>query len=60
MTAARKYEQLALECLNLVEATRDPVARERLLRLAEFCGRLTAEADRQGSRGFWVESDRAA
>ena len=40
MDAVRKYQQLALDCLNLAETSRDPATQEQMIRLAEFCARL--------------------
>jgi hypothetical protein len=61
MNAAKKYEQLALDCLNLAEATRDPATQDRLLRLAEFCARFADHTEREeASSGFWSEGFKAA
>ena len=45
MDAVRKYHQLALDCLNLAEAARDPATQDQMLRLAEFCARLADGAE---------------
>ena len=34
MSAAAQYRRLAVSCLQWAEATRDPVVREQLMRLA--------------------------
>jgi hypothetical protein len=61
MNAASKYEQLALDCLNLAEATRDPATQDRLLRLADLCARLADHTEGQEtSSGFWSEDFKAA
>jgi hypothetical protein len=44
MDAARQFEQLALDCLNLAEGTRDLATQDQLIRLAEFCARLADHA----------------
>jgi hypothetical protein len=45
MDAARQYEQLALDCLNLAGATRDSATQDQMMRLAEFCARLADDAE---------------
>jgi hypothetical protein len=35
MDAIGRYEQLALDCLNLADASRDPTVREQLVHRAE-------------------------
>jgi hypothetical protein len=45
MDAIRKYHQLALDCLNLAEATRDPATQDQMLRLAEFCAKLADDSE---------------
>jgi hypothetical protein len=35
-SAAQKYHELALECLNLAEAAHDPATQDQLLRLARL------------------------
>ena len=45
MDAVRKYHQLALDCLNLAEATRDPATQNQMFRLAEFCAKLAEDSE---------------
>jgi anti-sigma factor NepR-like protein len=40
MQAAREYHQLALDCLELAEAPRDPTVREQMIRLATRWARM--------------------
>jgi hypothetical protein len=58
MNAAKKYEQLALDCVNLAEAARDPATQDRLLQLAGFCARLADNAQSEPDTGFWSEEIR--
>jgi hypothetical protein len=51
MDAVRKYHQLALDCLNLAEATRDPATQDQMLRLAEFCAKLADHSEDRISSG---------
>ena len=52
MDAARKYHQLALDCLNLAEAARDTATQDELIRMAERWARMADSAERRdGSRG---------
>ena len=60
MNVASKYEQLAMDCLSLAEAARDPGTQDRLLRLADFCARLAHLTESQASSVFWSEGDKAA
>jgi len=55
MNAANKYEKLALNCGNLAQATREPAAHDRLLRLADFCARLADHGRSRDGTGFWPE-----
>ena len=55
MNAANKYEKLALHCVNLAEATREPAPQDRLLRLGDFCARLADHGRTRASTGFWPE-----
>src|SRR5262245_48504392 len=49
---ARTYEQLSLDCLNLVEAARDAATQDRLLQhWARLAGRLASPASRCLTRG---------
>jgi hypothetical protein len=50
MDAARQYERLALDCLNLAEGTRDPATQNQLIRLAEFCVKLADDAEEKPDR----------
>jgi hypothetical protein len=52
MDATGRYEQLALDCLNLADAARDPTVREQLLHRAEYWARLAA-ADVKFISAFW-------
>jgi hypothetical protein len=45
MEAARNYHQLALDCLNLAEATRDPSIQDAMIRMAERWARLADRAE---------------
>ena len=40
MDTAREYHRLALDCLELAEASRDPIVREQMVRLAELVARM--------------------
>jgi hypothetical protein len=60
MNAAKKYEELALDCVYLAEAARDPATQDRLLRLAGFCARLADDVQSEPDTGFWSEHDQAA
>ena len=60
MNAAHKYHQMALDCLSLAEATRDPATQDRLLRLADFCARLASDTESQANTGFWSAPDKSA
>lgn len=44
MSATAEYRRLALACLQLAEATRDPFVRDRMMRLARQYARM-AEHD---------------
>jgi len=43
--SARKYHQVALDCLNLAEAARDPVIQDQMLRMAERWAKLAYRAE---------------
>jgi len=43
--SARKYHQVALDCLNLAEAARDPVIQDQMLRMAERWAKLADRAE---------------
>ena len=47
MEIAQKYRRVALDCLQLAEAARDPNVRDQMVRLAELWARL---ADRKDPR----------
>src|SRR5262249_62280186 len=62
---ARTYEQLSLDCLNLVEAAPDPATQDRLLQhWARLAGRLASPASRclsesrTAARLSWQKLDR--
>ena len=50
MAAARNYHRMALECLELAEAARDPVSQDTLLRMAERWAMLADRAERSPLR----------
>jgi hypothetical protein len=62
MNAASKYEQLALDCLSLAEATRDTGTQDQLLRLADFYAGLAHphHTETWASLSFWWDDDKAA
>jgi len=43
--SARKYHQLALDCLSLAEAARDPAVQDQMLRMAERWARMADHAE---------------
>jgi hypothetical protein len=45
MDSIRKYHQLALDCLNLPDAARDPAIQNQMLRMAELWARLADRAE---------------
>ena len=45
MDSARKYHQLALDCLSLAEAARDPAIQDQMLRMAERWAKLADRAE---------------
>jgi len=45
MNSVHKYHQLALDCLNLAEAARDPAIQDQMLRMAELWARLADRAE---------------
>lgn len=45
MGAARNYHRMALECLELAEAARDPVSQDTLIRMAELWASLADRAE---------------
>jgi hypothetical protein len=45
MEPARKYHQLALECLNLAEAARNPDTHDAMIRMAELWAKLADQAE---------------
>jgi len=46
MEATSKYHRLALDCLELAEAARNPAVREQMIRLAELWARMADGAER--------------
>ena len=50
MQAAHQYQRLALDCLELAEATRDPAMREQMIRLAKQCARMGDQAESEQHR----------
>jgi len=45
IVAAPNYHRLALECLELAEAARDPTTQDTLIHMAELWARLADRAD---------------
>jgi hypothetical protein len=43
MEAIPRYHRLALDCLQLAEAARDPAVREQMLRLSELWARMAEQ-----------------
>ena len=37
MDTARSYHQLAMDCLKMAEAARDPATQDEMIRLAQLC-----------------------
>jgi hypothetical protein len=60
MDAARKYHQIALDCLNLAEVSRDLATQEKMIRLAELWARLANNAESQATLAETEYGDRAA
>jgi hypothetical protein len=52
--AARKYHELALDCLNLAQAARDPATQDQVLPLAERWARL-ADCAKGGKSPRWAD-----
>jgi hypothetical protein len=50
MEAAWEYHRLALDCLELAEAARDPAVRKQMIRLAERWARMTHGTETDGHR----------
>jgi len=48
MDSVRKYHQLALDCLNLAEAARDPAIRGQMLQMVELLGQIGRSGRRDG------------
>jgi hypothetical protein len=44
MQAAHQYHRLALDCLELAEAARDPSVRDHMIRLAELWASMADRA----------------
>ncbi len=59
MGAARNYHRMALECLELAEAARDPASQDALIRMAELWARLADRAEAK-SPSRWPEGRRDA
>jgi hypothetical protein len=49
MGAADNYHRMALECLELAEAARDPASQDTLIHMAEFWASLADRADGNAS-----------
>ena len=45
MKAPSEYRQVALDCVELADAARDPAAREAMIQLAKQCAELARRAD---------------
>jgi hypothetical protein len=45
MKAPAEYRQVALDCIELADAARDPAAREAMIHLARQCAELARRAD---------------
>jgi hypothetical protein len=45
MDSVHNYHQLALDCLNLAEAARDPAVQDQILRMAERWARLADRSE---------------
>jgi len=54
METARKYHQLALDCLQMAEATHDVAIQDQMIRMAELWARL---ADRAEDRTQYPRSE---
>ena len=44
MDTARSYHQLAMDCLKMAEAARDPATQDDMIRLAQLWARLADQA----------------
>jgi hypothetical protein len=49
MGATHDYHRMALECLELAEAARDPASQDTLIHMAEFWASLADRADGSAS-----------
>jgi hypothetical protein len=49
MGAAQNYHRMALECLELAEAARDPASQDALIRMAELWAGLADRAEAKSS-----------
>ncbi len=56
MESALLYQRQALECLEIAEGLRDPVAREQMLQLAQFWARMVERHSppTTDDRGLWA------
>jgi hypothetical protein len=59
MGPAQNYHRMALECLQLAEAARDPASQDALIRTAELWARLADRAEAK-SPSRWPEFRRDA
>jgi hypothetical protein len=59
MGAPQNYHRMALECLELAEAARDPASQDALIRMAELWARLADRAEAK-SPFRWPEFRREA
>jgi len=54
MGPKRNYHKMALECLELAEAARDPATQDTLIRMAELWASLADRAERKASPSDWA------
>jgi hypothetical protein len=59
MEAARNYQRLALDCLNLAEAAQEGPGRESMIRMAEYWVRQADLAELQFGRSEPGRRDRS-
>jgi hypothetical protein len=60
MNAARRYHEIALDCLNLAEVCRDRAAKDTMVRMAELWARLGDHAELLSARVETEHENRAA
>jgi hypothetical protein len=61
MGSTRNYHRMALECLELAEAARDPGSQDTLIRMAELWAQLADRADaKSAAERFGRPRDAAA